>query len=344
MPRKVHDHPMPSRWCLKHGAYYYRTRHDDKHLFDGKSWFRLGSNYPTALRAFADRKELGMGDSLASVIDRYRLERLPKLKPQTRTSYSAALELLHTSLGANACRIIQPQHVYQYLETVAKGRTMNVANMQLKMINIIMDCAVRWGIVPKNTIKGEVAYYGKRDGLKMTRDRYVEDWELSAWELKATPVQKVFAALVMLTGGRKSDVLQILLQDDREDGLRFVDRKNNQATIFTWTESLRAAVDLAKSLRKGDSMFLLTNRKGQCFVDADGRTQPFDKAWRRTMQLAIDDPESPLKESFTRHDLRAKVGSDADTEHRAQQLLGHASPTMTRRHYRRGVRVIDPAK
>ncbi len=338
------SHPMPKRWKFQHGAYYYRTRPDDRALFDNKSWFRLGANYPDALRSFADRKELETGDTLSSVIDRYRLEQLPKRKPQTRTNYSASLDLLQSALGANPCRLITPQLVYQYLDAIAKSRTMNVANAQLKMINVVLSCAVRLGTIAANPIKGEVASFGARDGLEKARDRYVEDWELIAWQEKATPVQKSFAAIVMLTGARKSDVLQIVLQDERKEGLRMVDRKNKKETIYRWTDALHAAVDIAKSIRKGDSMFLFTNRDGNCYVDANGRTHPFDKAWRRTMQLAIDDDANPLKESFTRHDLRAKVGSDADTEHRAQQLLGHTNPAMTRKHYRRGVRIIDPVK
>lgn len=336
---------MPKRWALKHGAYYYRTRPDDQQLFDGKAWFRLANNYPDALRAFADRKELAMGETLSSVIDRYRIDVLPSLKPQTQTSYGKGLDLLQEALGANACRLVQPQLAYQYLDAVAKAKTMNVANHQLKLINIVLDRAVRWGVIGKNPIKGEVSYFGARDGLKKARDRYVADWELAAWREKATPVQTAFAALVMLTGARKSDALQILLQDERDKGLRVVDRKTGKEVVYRWTPALREAVALAKATRKaGESMYLLTNRKGSCFVNADGECKPFDKAWRRTMQLAIDDADNPLQESFTRHDLRAKVGSDADTEHRAQQLLGHTSPTMTRRHYRRAVRMIDPTE
>lgn len=189
---------LPARWAFKHGAYYYRPRPDERALFDGKSWFRLGTTYPDALRAFADRRELEMGDTLGAIIDRYTIEVLPSLKPQTRGSYGRALDLLREALGENPARLITPQLTYQYLELVARSRTMNVANQQLKMINVILDRAVRWGAVGQNNIRGQVAYFGKRDGLTMTRDRYVEDWELTAWEAKATPVQKAFAALAKL--------------------------------------------------------------------------------------------------------------------------------------------------
>ncbi len=65
---------MPKRWAHKHGAFYYRPRESERQAFDGKTWFRLGSSYAEALRAFADRMELQMGDTLASLIDRYTLE------------------------------------------------------------------------------------------------------------------------------------------------------------------------------------------------------------------------------------------------------------------------------
>ena len=42
-----------------------------------------------------------------------------------------------------------------------------------------------------------------------------------------------------------------------------------------------------------------------------------------------------LKESFTEHDLRAKVSSDIDSDIDAQKLLQHANVATTRKHYRR---------
>ena len=42
-----------------------------------------------------------------------------------------------------------------------------------------------------------------------------------------------------------------------------------------------------------------------------------------------------LQESFTEHDLRAKVSSDIDSDIDAQKLLQHANVATTRKHYRR---------
>lgn len=141
------------------------------------------------------------------------------------------------------------------------------------------------------------------------------------------------------TGARKTDILQITLGDIRPDHLRVVNRKTDKEIRYRMTESLLEAVAMAKSVRTGSSMFLFTNARGECFVTND-RCKSFDHSWVKSMREAIKNTK--LTESFTPHDLRAKVGSDADTDHRAQQLLGHTDPGMTRRHYRRNVPIIEP--
>jgi integrase len=332
---------LPTRWAFKHGAYYYRPRPAERHLFGDRSWFRLGKSYPEALRAFADRKELDAGETLASIVDRYMAECLHAHTRNTQASYTPSLKRIRAAIGHNRATALTPQVIYRYMDAVKKARTMNVANNDLKVINVLLDSAIRWGVIPTNQIKGNVSYFGKRDGLRKERDRYVEDWELAEWQKVATPVQKAFAALAMVTGGRKTDILQITLGDIHPDHLRLVNRKSNKEVRYRMSVALREAIELAKAVRTGDSLFLFTNATGGCFVSG-GRCESFDRSWRHSMVQAIG--ETRLETPFTRHDLRAKVGSDADTDHRAQQLLGHTDPAMTRRHYRRNVPLIDPAK
>ncbi len=47
---------------------------------------------------------------------------------------------------------------------------------------------------------------------------------------------------------------------------------------------------------------------------------------------------------FTEHDLRGKVGSDAESLERARQLLGHADSKITERVYRRKPELIRPLR
>jgi integrase len=51
-----------------------------------------------------------------------------------------------------------------------------------------------------------------------------------------------------------------------------------------------------------------------------------------------------LIERFTEHDLRAKVGSDVESDINAQKLLAHANAATTQKHYRRKGAIIAPAR
>ena len=52
--------------------------------------------------------------------------------------------------------------------------------------------------------------------------------------------------------------------------------------------------------------------------------------------------ETKLIERFTEHDLRAKVASDIEVTH-AQQLLGHTNSDITKRIYRRKIKIVKPS-
>jgi hypothetical protein len=45
--------------------------------------------------------------------------------------------------------------------------------------------------------------------------------------------------------------------------------------------------------------------------------------------------ETQVKERFAERDIRAKVGSDAETLEQARHILGNATSRITQKHYRR---------
>jgi len=333
---------MPRRWAHKHGAYYYRPRESEKPLFDGKSWYRLGTTYVEALRRFAEIQELELTDKLSSLIDRYEAEILPTRSASTQSGYSVALRRLRKTLGHNPATTITPRATYRYMDALAKVKGMQVANTDLKVLNQVLDAAVRWGVLERHPLRGVVRYYGKRDGLERGEQRYVEDWELAAWQQVATRQQRAFAAIVMLTGIRKSDCLRLMEAHITTDTLTVQVSKNQRPIQFEMTDALRAAIDQARACKPRQSLYLIPNRYGRCHVSERGDSKAWDKSWRRSMARAIE--QTDLERPFTRHDLRAKVGSDADTEQRAQELLDHTSVSITRQHYRRKKRTIRPVK
>lgn len=230
--------------------------------------------------------------------------------------------------------------MYQYMDALAKKKGKQVANTDLKVFNQVLNASVRWGVIDRQPLKGAVKPYGQRDGLPGSRDRYVEDWELAAWQQVASRQQLAFAAIVMLTGIRKGDCLRIMEAHVADDSLTVPVSKNGRPVVFQMTDALRAAVEQARACKPVLSLYLLPNRKGECYVNEGGESKPWDKSWRRSMVRAI--AETELEQPFTRHDLRAKVGSDAEDERRAQELLDHTDPSITRRHYRRKKHAIRP--
>jgi integrase len=91
------------------------------------------------------------------------------------------------------------------------------------------------------------------------------------------------------------------------------------------------------------SPWLFHTRTGDGYYDLERRSASgFQSVWQRSMRKALRD--TALTERFTEHDLRAKVGSDLDTDQQATELLAHSSTQLTRKHYRRKGQTVTPAK
>ena len=187
------------------------------------------------------------------------------------------------------------------------------------------------------------------------RTRYVEDWEIIE-VLALVPTRKsgsvlmiqAFMRLKMLIGIRRGDMLRLRTSDITDAGIRMKPHKTATSTgisrTFEWTLALRSAVDLALAARHWVS------RRG-CFVQSEvaatldeetGQASGWDSMWQRFMTRVL--AETKITERFTEHDLRGKVGSDAESLERARQLLGHADSNITERVYRRKPEFVKPLR
>jgi len=96
----------------------------------------------------------------------------------------------------------------------------------------------------------------------------------------------------------------------------------------------KAAVEEVKRVRPALSPFLFCNRRGEGYIDEEtGECHGWDSMWSRFMGRVL--AETKVTQRFTEHDLRAKVGSDADSLEKARKLLQHADVATTNRIYRR---------
>ena len=224
------------------------------------------------------------------------------------------------------------RQIYAYLDE--RGKTSEArANREIALLSHMFTKAIRWGVVDDNPCRGVERFTMK------PRDRYVEDWELEAFCEKSGDFLAAYCAFKVLTGLRQSDILALRLDQLKPDGIHVTTSKTGKRIVIGWSAALRLSVDRLRKLKRPIAgLYLLSTRKGTRY-SRDG----FKSIWQRKMTAALADPECPLVERFTEHDLRRKTGSDATADH-AQRLLGHTDARITERHYRVKPEKVEPLR
>ena len=342
------NRPHPRGWRWKNGAWRYRVPEPVRHLWDGKSEFKLGSTEAEAYRTWAARmKAHDSGDKLVNMeqaLDRYLSEVVPEKAAATQRSNTYSLQRLRTAFQGNPIAAIQPHHIYQYRDYVARTLSEKHYNLDHEVLSHCFTKCIEWGARNDHPMTGKKVV--KFPVKKSTR--YVDDWELTEFLKVAPPMLALFCELVGYLGQDKADLLRIRLSDIKADGLE-IDarhktkgkRQTTRRRFFPFfhpqtgeSTGLKELIDrIKKQPRPVSSIWLFCTRKGQPYVKEDGNTSGFDSIWRRAMDRALE--ETKLVERFGPHALRAKVASDAETDEQAQRQLDHTNPKITRDTYRR---------
>jgi integrase len=262
---------------------------------------------------------------------------------------------------------LKPKDIYKYFdkrkdrtkgpdgELVNDRKAKTQARNELKLLRHAYTKAVEWGLIDAHPFKGEVRLDGERG--QQPRTRYIEDWEIVE-ALALRPMRKrgsvrmiqAYVRLKRATGLRMTDMLFLKPTDAKEDGLHVHVSKTRHSTgrkqIFTWLNEhggdtgRRAAWDACLAARPLDTApWLFCTDEGENYVDPETwRTTNFNSVWRRFMERVLN--ETKVTERFAERDIRAKVGSDAETVEKARHILGNATTKITQRHYRRKPDVV----
>lgn len=334
MPRKKNkeNKQLPIRWRYYHGAIYYRVPQAERHLWDGKSQFRLGRTLAEAHQTFAQRAGAYENtDRMGQLCDRYALEVVPGKKPATQRSNQYSLRRIRAAFDGNQVAAIEPHHIYQYRDHIGRKESKKKANLDLEVLSHMFTKAVEWGIRADHPMTGKKV---TKFSLKSTKAKvYVPDAELVAFASILPVKWQLFTSLVVWTGRRKSEILRVRIPDLLEVGIRFTDGKDDDDTfILEWTPEVRRIVQGLLDVReKVGSVYLIANRQGQPYVKADGTTSGIDSMWRRYQDKALE--KGLISQRFTIHDLRRKRASELPLLV-AQRLLRHSTPVTTKKHYR----------
>ena len=345
--RLKHNQGLPRRWRFLHNAYYYAVPPGLEHKWGGKKLFKLGRSLNDAYRVWADH--IGYHDdanTVAQLLERYTLEHVTSLTPQTQTGYKKAIRNLNSAIGHYKLTEVTPQEVYTYI----RKRTAKIAARREKaVLSHAFTKAVEWGYIASHPFKGEVRLEGEK-----ARERYIEDWEIDEiMKLKPrrkkgdlVPMFQAYIKIKNLIGLRKINMLRLKVTEFTDKGIpsQIVKKRKPKKVIFEWTDELRAAVEEAKAARPVHiSPYLFCNRRGKSYVNEQNHTMSgFDTSWARFIGRVMT--ETSITEHFTEHDLRAKASSDSEDDDSAQKLMVHDSKTTTRKHYRRKEEVVRPLR
>lgn len=359
MPKKrsKENAGLPSRWSKKHGAFYFQVPKGLEKFWDNKRWFRLGTTLPEAYRTWAERADkTDRLYTIGQLLDRYLLDEVPTKGVNTQAHNKIAIPNLREVFGEMALAEITPQMIYKYVDRrsvkrrneagkLVGGRT--AAMREVEVLSHAFTKAVEWGELARHPFKNEV-----RLANPPPRDRYVEDWEIAeCLKLESKRASgsvlaiQAYIKLKIMTGMDTKTLLTLTVSDLTEEGIQIarskVSKSSGKRTLYLWTPELKAAVDEALAARPVISPYLFCNRDGEGYFDpSTGRYDGWDSMWGRFMDRVLN--ETKVKEKFTAHDLRAKAGSDADTEEEARKLLSHASVETTRKIYRRKAERVTP--
>ncbi|MDQ6988990.1 MAG: tyrosine-type recombinase/integrase, partial [Mariprofundaceae bacterium] len=138
----------------------------------------------------------------------------------------------------------------------------------------------------------------------------------------APPEIRAAMDIAFLTGLRMGDILRLTHENIQEDGIHTPTSKSNRNMIYTWSDTLIAAVSYAQSINHG-STYLIANTKGDKYTES-----AFKSRWGKMMRkLAAERGIA----RFQFKDLRKKAGSD--TAEDATSFLSHSSDAVTKAHY-----------
>ena len=338
---------LPKRWRHRYGTFYYRVPKGMEAYWDGKREFVLGHTLTEAYTTWAKRLQSinPTVRKISELLDRYASEVVPENKPATRRNKVAHLAKLRAVFGHFGLLEIKPRHVYGYIDQRRQMGGKVAGQREIETLSHAYTKAVEWGLIDKHPFLGQVRIQGNGP-----RDRYVEDWEIA--EVMRLPSRRkkgsagmlqAYIAVKILTGLRRTDLLNLRIADCKDDGIHVRTSKTGKALVIERSDALDAAIARAKEARPVDlGPYLFCKRDGSRYIDDEGRADSWDSMWQRFMQRVL--AETSITERFTEHDLRAKAGSDSESLELAQALLGHMDASTTKRVYRRRPERAKPVK
>lgn len=343
--RRTRDFHLPAGVYLSRGSHFWRDPATGK-------WHPLGQKWDREARA--RWAELSTGSAkdgtVAELLDSFLAHcedqvRAGKRSAATHEVNELEAKRLKEFFGQMHYADVTGKHCATYLKK-RKDKSGHPTPVRANREIAFLSSAYAWAM-------GEDRYevtmnpcYGVRRNPERPRERYVETAELRRFTKSyATPRLRCYCLLKRLTALRQGNILKLDDTNLTDRGIEYQQNKRGARRIIRWSWALRIVVRAALSLRPESPPLPenVTRMPRPLFSSRYGShlsSRGFKTDWQRHMRAyaAAGNPR------FWEHDIRAKAGSDASSDERARNLLGHSSVTTTRKHYRRAPEKVWPAR
>jgi hypothetical protein len=315
--KRTTDFDLPKRVYRKNGAFWYVTSQN--------KWIRLAplDDYPGMLTALGELLTKGEPVNTVEILwAKYQTEVLPKLAKKTQTGRRNDMKQVLTVFGKVDPRIIEPHHVWTFWRD--RGET-EQARHEIKALSALLTFARQCGARSTDN----PCFNLRLPGAK-ARDLYVTD-EMFYAVHDGAPVMIKAAMELAWCGGMDEGTIRLLERRHvTANGLKFERGKTGKFQIIDGEDLVtivRRILQERPQLRRS----LICTRNGKAFT-ANG----FQTAWQRAVRKAIQSGRLPEELRYHFHDIRAKGGSEAESDQAASDLLGHSDDGETaRKFYRR---------
>lgn len=323
-PRKNQRH-LPECMYQRRGAFYY--------VRSGK-WHPLGRDYGSALVQYAGFVGSRVSvDTVKDAVWGYIEHKRTRLAPATLVGYGYSANNLCAVFGHVRLADMTQAMVYRYVSETGNVQANRDKALLSAAFTHARNCGAFSGIDPTKGLQ-----YRNEE---KPRTRYVTDAELDALIQAASPKLGTIARFIELTGMRQGDALRVKVTDLDDAGFTYWNSKGKRMHGLERSPELDAVIaDAMRLWKRTGRVWLFESRpKGKHAKRGIGPYTPsgLRALWRVARAKAgLSDVRL--------HDLRAKAGSDAQSDEQARSLLDHGDAKVTRRHYRRKVTRAKPTR
>lgn len=325
---KTKNKGLPKYVDIHHGAYRYRG--------PATGWkpLTLGRDFGDAMQAYGALFRESNIRTWGDVCDRYEQTVIPGKAARTQKDDRANLVKIRKVFGRMTPSRIEPVHCYAFRDTIAQKSGAVQSNLCLALLKHMFTKAIEWGACKTNPA---------RDVRKIpvpSRVRVPDAEEFNLVRSLAPESVQVAMDLALLTGMSRGDILSLTRAQCKDDGIHYTRaktiRKAPRPIIVMWTDELRDVITRAKQLKPQVRQHIVARRDGKPYT-ADG----FSTLWQRVMAEAM---AKGLEQRFHFHDIRAMSATETEDLIEASERLGHSSPAVTQRIYRRKPLRVKPLR